>query len=113
MSFFKLSAGKLSEIKILKCVRLYFESEFWGNGRQTFWEDVSGNDSKISKADLLRLQCDKTQLVRSSSSTLKFTEIVQFIMGWYNKFYVEGWSNLLDVSNGQIDRYVNLANLRN
>ena len=59
MSFFKLSTGKLSAIKILKCVRMYFE-RFWGNWRQTIWGDASGNDRKISKADLLRLQCDKT-----------------------------------------------------
>ena len=57
--------------------------------------------------------CDKTQSVVGWTLTLKFTESVQTIVEWYNKFYVEGRSNLPDVSNGQIDLYVNLANLRN
>lgn len=57
--------------------------------------------------------CEKTQLVAGWNSTIKFTQIGQFFLEWYNKFYVERRCNLLDASNAQIDRYVNLANLRN
>lgn len=79
------------------------------------WDKVSYDleDTSLARheANLLRLNCDKAKTYLDWSPTLNFNEAVRFTAEWYKTYY-ENKSSVIDLTNLQISKYVNLAKER-
>ncbi len=69
---------------------------------------ISGN-IPFDEATLLKLNCDKALVYLNWHSTLKYEQCVQLIAEWYMSFYKEKNLNMYELTNHQIEYYVNEA----
>ena len=77
------------------------------------WIDKSADNALPHEAGLLKLNCDKALHSLQWKSTLNFKETAKWTGEWYRTFYNNGPEISLELTNAQIEEYMNLAKERN
>jgi len=75
---------------------------------------ISGDQSFMKEAGLLKLCCDKAHHLIGWYPTMSFDETVEFTISWYKNYYdskLKG-ENLFQFTSSQIDEYINKARIR-
>lgn len=74
------------------------------------WINQSVND-QMKESNLLKLSCDKANILLKWFPVMGFEETITFTISWYVDFY-HNKKNMHSVTNDQIDEYTKLAKLR-
>jgi len=79
-----------------------------------FWDKVNWNDTSsytghVHEAGLLRLNCEKAQTFLDWEPVMNFDETVEITSAWYKSFYGAASPCMHDITNEQIQGYVDLA----
>jgi CDP-glucose 4,6-dehydratase len=73
------------------------------------WEFEQEINSDKPESTLLKLNCDKALQLLQWNSVLDFSETVQMTGKWYQAFYSQNLSSILEITSRQIDEYTKLA----
>ncbi len=76
----------------------------WGAGSV----QLENNDNNQKECTLLKLNCDKALHKLHWRAILNFEETIKLTVDWYRRYYFGG-VNMFDMSNSQIEYYVNKA----
>lgn len=76
------------------------------------WINQATADDNMKESNLLKLSCDKANILLKWFPVMGFEETISFTVNWYVNFYQKN-ENMLDITNGQINEYTNMAKTRN
>tara|TARA_Y100000590_G_scaffold467595_1_gene647025 strand:+ start:533 stop:1624 length:1092 start_codon:yes stop_codon:yes gene_type:complete len=83
---------------------------YWPNSD---WLDKSSEKSSHHEAGLLELDCNKSLNILGWQATLDFKEMAEWTSEWYRHFYNDDTNSILNYTNKQIKKYMELAINRN
>jgi CDP-glucose 4,6-dehydratase len=81
--------------------------------KQVRWEDVSENAKGPYESGLLKLNCDKALHYLNWHAVMDFEKTVQMTAEWYKAYYTNEGSSILNVTQAQINDYMQLARQKN
>ena len=73
------------------------------------WSDKSAKNDSPQEAGLLQLNCDKALNILDWQATLNFKETAQWTADWYRTFYDKTPEDAFNLTNKQINDYMDLA----
>ena len=77
----------------------------WSNVK---WEDGSKDSNQVYEANLLRLNCEKSQQYLDWAPSLNFEETIEMTVTWYREYY-ENNDDMLNFCLSQIQQYEDIA----
>jgi len=80
-------------------------SNYWD---QVKWIDISDKQKGPYESGLLKLNCDKALALLSWTAVMGFHETVKMTAEWYKSYYIDN-KNIIDVTNSQIQLYIQVA----
>jgi CDP-glucose 4,6-dehydratase len=81
-------------------------AEYWPGAEWKFEQEMN---SDKPESTLLKLNCDKALQLLQWNSVLDFLETVQMTGKWYQDYYSQGPSSILETTSKQIEEYTKLA----
>jgi CDP-glucose 4,6-dehydratase len=81
-------------------------AQYWPGAEWKFEQEI---DSSKPESTLLKLNCDKALQLLQWNSVLDFSETVQMTGKWYQDFYSQNPSSILETTSRQIEGYTELA----
>ena len=79
---------------------------YWPGAEWKFEQEI---DSSKPESTLLKLNCDKALQLLQWNSVLDFPETIEMTGTWYQDFYNQNTSSILETTSKQIEKYTELA----
>jgi CDP-glucose 4,6-dehydratase len=76
------------------------------------WDDQSNQQTLMKESNLLKLSCDKANIILKWYPNLDFKTTIEFTTSWYSEYYHQKPS-VFDLTMRQINEYVRLAKQNN